>query len=458
MDFFNQLFVDFRLAGFRLSGMRSLGFILLTFVGFTPATFGQRNDSLHLPFAISGEKKISEEELKEKKEGYYVTGLPFLSSDPLNGIGAGAEAQLFYNGHRNDPFFAYTPFRAEFDLTVFYTSKEEKEIKFECEIPYIFNSKWRLHGELAYEVDPNLLYFGLGERSLSTLSNPFLNKHYSTFDGYQNSLTAATQYYNTYQKEEAVFNIILHRSFMEGRMRFFMGFEIARSNYTTPLDNQSMFYHDFLTGMVSGYGVSVIPLFQPGLIFDTRDLETDPNKGSFAELIGEVSPPILGSPFNFTKVLAHYNWYHKVLPATFKRLVFASRVGINVVSGNAPYFEYTDAESSEKTITLIGGPVTLRGYKQSRFTGSIMDFANAELRYRFWQTNILKQHLTFNAVPFLDAGGVWDSFQRMGHLENYRMAEGLGLRIGWNENTTLRFDYAVSNEDQQFFFQFGHTF
>jgi outer membrane protein assembly factor BamA len=42
-------------------------------------------------------------------------------------------------------------------------------------------------------------------------------------------------------------------------------------------------------------------------------------------------------------------------------------------------------------------------------------------------------------------------------IDNYRYAEGLGLRIAWNVNI-LRFDYAVSKEDAQFFFNFGHTF
>ena len=414
-------------------------------------------DSLKLPFAIAGEKKLDEEELKNKKQGFYMTGVPYLSSDPLNGFGAGAEAQLFYNGKKTDPFFAYTPFRAEFDLTVFITTKQEKEVRFECEVPYLWNTKWRLHGELGYELDPNLLYFGLGERSLQNLATN--GNSYRTLDTYQNALAVQSRdFYNTYQKEEAVFNLILHRSFWDGRMRFFGGFEIARANFTTPLDNTSLFYKENMAHVISGYGAATIPLFQPGLIYDTRDLETDPTHGSFAELIAEFSPPILGSNYNFNKILLHWNTYQKLWPSKFKRVVFASRIGINMVNGNAPFYEYTDAESSEKTIIGLGGPVTLRGYTQSRFTGSVMDFGNFELRCKMAQADVFKQHLTFTGVPFFDCGGIWDNLNRMNHFENYRFAEGLGLRIGWNENTTLRFDYAISPENQQFFFQFGHTF
>ncbi|MDB5274802.1 MAG: peptide-binding protein, partial [Chitinophagaceae bacterium] len=77
---------------------------------------------------------------------------------------------------------------------------------------------------------------------------------------------------------------------------------------------------------------------------------------------------------------------------------------------------------------------------------------------RFFQTHIFKQHLAFSAVPFFDIGGVWNDLNRINHFENYRSAEGLGLRITWNENTILRFDYAISKEDQQFFFNLGHAF
>jgi len=126
--------------------------------------------------------------------------------------------------------------------------------------------------------------------------------------------------------------------------------------------------------------------------------------------------------------------------------------------GNAPFYEYQDEWSSEGSIEGLGGGTTLRGYKQSRFLGRVMNFNNFEFRCRFAQCKILKQHLAFSAVPFFDVGGVWDNLSRLNHTENFRYSEGLGLRIAWNVNTILRFDYAVSQEDRQFFFSLGHAF
>ena len=75
-----------------------------------------------LPFAIADEKRLSDEDLKNKKEGAYVTGVPELSSDPINGFGYGAEVEVFFNGKRKDPFFAYTPYRKKLNVVLFNTS------------------------------------------------------------------------------------------------------------------------------------------------------------------------------------------------------------------------------------------------------------------------------------------------------------------------------------------------
>ena len=123
------------------------------FIFFLPSliSFAQSADSLKqptdtlkkLPFAIAKEKKLPDDELAEKKEGLYVTGIPDISSDPINGFGYGAEGSLFFNGKRSDPFFDYTPYRAELSVALFNTTRSEREVKLGLDVPYIFNTKWR---------------------------------------------------------------------------------------------------------------------------------------------------------------------------------------------------------------------------------------------------------------------------------------------------------------------------
>src|SRR5205814_9340924 len=93
--------------------------------GFSKA---QMADTLKLPFAIADEKRLSQEDLKNKKEGAYVTGVPDLSSDPVNGFGYGGQGSLFLNGKRTDPFFAFSSYRAKIDLVLFNTTPKHRKL------------------------------------------------------------------------------------------------------------------------------------------------------------------------------------------------------------------------------------------------------------------------------------------------------------------------------------------
>ena len=433
--------------------------VLITFVSAN----AQIGDSTKLPFAIANEKKMSEDDLKNKKEGAYFTGIPDLSSDPVNGFGYGAEGSVYFNGKRSDPFFAYSAYRAKIDLTLFNTTRSQREMMLRLDVPYILNTKWRLRVEAGYESNPNLLYFGNTEKTLGGLSyypNGDSSKalvNNAKYSDYENSLKGANIFFNTYIKQEYILNVSGERSFMEGKVRALVGFEMAQVNIKTFAGN-SLLVNDFSQKKILGVGKGLVSFLQLGLIYDTRDLETDPGQGVFAELTNELSLKKLGSAYNCNKTFAHFNIYQNLFPKYSKKLVLAFRTAGGYTAGNAPFFEYQDQWSSEGSIEGLGGAHTLRGYKQSRFMSRVMTFNNLELRYRFAQTNILNQHLAFGAVPFFDAGGIWDKMPRNLNFNNYRISEGLGFRIVWNVNTVMRFDYAISKEDHQFFFNFAHTF
>lgn len=430
----------------------------------------QKKDTVKLPFAIADEKKLSDEDLKDKKEGAYVTGTPDFSSDPVNGIGYGGEGSLYFNGKRSDPFFYYTAYRAKLDFVVFNTTKDQREFFLKLDVPYIFNTKWRLRVEGGYEANPNLLFFGLTPKEslqgltyfpinpatgkLDSLNAPVTNANYSDYE--EKGLVGPNEFYNNYFKKEGVINVSVERSFFGDKVGTLIGFEVAQLNYTTFKGN-SLLQKQSDAGLVKGVKNNFITIAQFGVAYDTRDLEPDPSSGLFLELTDEVSLKSLGSSYNFNKIYAHANWYQSILPSVFPKLVFAGRLGLGYISGDAPFFEFQDQWSQEGDIEGLGGARTLRGYKISRFVGRLMDFNNFELRWRFAKAKMFNQQFAFSAVPFYDIGGVYDNLSSF-DFSQMRYSEGLGLRIAWNVNTILRFDYAWSKEDQQFFFNLAHTF
>ncbi len=401
-----------------------------------------RADTGKLPFAISREKRLSDDDLKDKKEGIYITAEPDLSSDPQTGFGAGVEGQFFINGKRNDPFFAYTPYRAEIDLSVFYTTKSEREFELVWDVPYIFDSKWRLRGRCEYAVNPDFLFFGVNENTLQPLGN----------------LTNSDEFYNTYQQQEASANVTLEHSWFEGKVRTLIGYELAGYQTSTPLDNNALLYQEAQEGLIKGYGTNHTGLLQLGIIYDTRDLEADPSAGSYIELTNEYSSPALGSQFTYNRTFFHYNYYQRLLPGTFQKLVFAFRFGVGYTTLNAPFYEYLDQWTSIGDVEGLGGSQTLRGYDESRFAGPAVSLANVELRYRFAQTDFLKQHLGFYIIPFFDAGGIGNTLDRVANFQNLRFSAGPGAQIAWNEDTILRFDFGLCPEGSQFYFGIGQIF
>lgn len=434
--------------------------LLVSLFIFFENLFSQDSLKSNLPFVISNEKKLSDEDLLHKKEGLYLTGVPDISSDPVNGFGYGGEGSIYFNGKRSDPFFNYTAYRAKIDVALFNTTKSQREVMLKLDIPYVFNTKWRLRVEAGFESNPNLLYFGKTENSLMGLSAKNANESFNnlTYSNYQKYfLQGNNKFYNTYIKKEFILNVSAEKSFFDGKVRTLIGYEIAHFNISTFAGN-SMLMDEVKSNSLLGIGKGIVGIVQLGLIYDTRDLETDPGNGIFSELTNEYSQKKLGSAYNFNKTFFHFNFYKNLIPSRNKKLVLAARIASGYTSGSAPFFEYQDQWSSEGSIEGLGGAHTLRGYKQARFLSRVMTFNNVEFRYRFAQTKIAKQHLAFVAVPFIDAGGVWDNLSKINRFSNYRISEGLGLRIVWNVNSILRFDYAVSKEDKQFFFNLSHAF
>ena len=63
------------------------------------------------PAGVAAKQRLSGEDYARKVDGGYVTGVPLFAYDPNLGFGFGARLYYYYDGHRDDPLFAYTPYR-----------------------------------------------------------------------------------------------------------------------------------------------------------------------------------------------------------------------------------------------------------------------------------------------------------------------------------------------------------
>lgn len=433
-----------------------------------------------LPAYVSDAKRMSDADAAKKREGFFVTGMPFFSSDPLNGVGGGATGYLHYNGSRADPFFAYTPYRARLGVKGEYTTGNAAAIAFKLDLPFVADTAWRLKVDAKHESTPNNLYFGLTEGTLA----PFPDGKYSTYARRMSAARAggpgeapvvADNLRHFFQEKEWMLNIKGERVLFDGNWRVLVGYEIQHLSYGTYEDvlvdatdpvtgetvrlpnGRSLLREDAEAGRVFGLGGGRVSLAQLSLMYDTRDFEPDPYRGLFLEWANEHSARYTGSELTFHKMLFQARYYLPIAPKVLRRTLLATRLGYGTIIGEeAPFFEYQDQWSAEGSIRALGGAQTLRGFKANRFLGRTVGFVNLELRHRFADFDALGQNFTLTAAPFLDLGSVGDEVLVV--APTIRASAGAGLRIGWNRSTVIVADAAVSREDAQLFINFNQSY
>lgn len=468
-----------------------------------------------LPFEISEKKRLNERDINNKREGGYFTGLPLINSDPNVGIGYGARVLYFFNGEKSNPLFEYTPYKYRIFAQYFNTTRNAPYHWVSLDAPFVMDTKWRARADLIYDRNPNTLYFGIGEQTLQPLSYIERNDPTGTqvrnavFDKYEDNLTyrrpgqagnleapiVSDNKYNRYDIENPTFSFSGEYSFLGGTLRAVTGLRLSRQiirtfdgkwndakfggvdqiagiplavvspdTLTSTQGGETRLTQDQNNGKILGFNGGYTNTLRAGIVYDTRDFEPDPNRGLFLEYTHERSTKAVGSNYEFNKNLVSgrffispVTYFTKRPPELLEKLVIATRAAVVQTNGDAPFYEYRNMWGTETNQAGIGGRTTVRGYKQDRFVGQTMAYANFEIRWKFWSIDVGKNHFDFQLVPFYDVGRVWDQTSKV-NLQDYKHSRGIGLRIPWNQATVIYFDYAVSREDRQLFVNFNHIF
>lgn len=437
-------------------------------------------------------RKMSDEDITKKREGTFITGLPDFSSDPVTGFGFGLNSNIYWNGKRENPLFAYTPYLAKLKVNAAYYTSNARELSLSYDVPYYKGSRWRFKIDLKAQQNPTNLYFGLTQKTLGKLSLPYNeNITFDTYTAFDNArqtirLAEGTEIIdgeigfvtdilsNRFKETEYMLNLKADYAIGNGKWRAMGGYEIQHLSYATfegletngivPItgdvlvvpNGSSLLQRDFQENKISGIKGGWVSIIQTALIYDTRDFEPNPTEGFYFEIANEYSSKLIGSQFDFDKLFIQGRAFQK-LPVG-KRTVLAGRVGIgNIFGNNAPFFEYQDQWSPDGSINALGGGSSLRGYRQNRFLARAMWFTNIELRARLFETKIAKQLFGFSLAPFVDAGTVRDKWQELS-FKNIKTSYGAGLRIAWNQSTILSLDYGRSKEDSLIYFGIGQIF
>jgi hypothetical protein len=423
--------------------------------------------------------KLAPAELANKKDGGYVTGLPLFAYSTDIGLGLGARVYYFWDGHRDDPRFADTPYLYRMFLQAFASTGGIQFHWLDFDAPKIFDSPYRVRSQLIYGRDTNSNYFGLGSRALPPLRFPGADKGYGSYADYtrdQQQIDAGGETfakYDQYDLLRALGIVSVERLFLDDHIRVLGGLGVSYArirDYTgkqvdavdgaghdaKATEAQTRLSTDCAAGLLVGCGGGRDNYLRLGISYDTRDYEPDPNTGTFIDLAIDAGTVALGSQFDYVRVLVAARGYWSPVPEAAD-LVLAGRVLVQGETNGAPFFSMDTLPFTEDPRSGLGGHRTLRGFRQDRFVGSVMSAINAEVRWTFAHLTIKGQRFGFIAVPFFDVGRPFDSLGDL-TVRHWQPAYGGALRIPWNLATVVTIDYGRSSEDTGFYINFNHIF
>jgi hypothetical protein len=216
-----------------------------------------------------------------------------------------------------------------------------------------------------------------------------------------------------------------------------------------------------LAGLLRGTDPNMLLVLSVGALFDTRDHEYTPTRGTFTELSLRSSPGVQ-QDLRYAAVTLNSAWYRSLVG---EYLSVAMRGVVDVIGGQAPFYELTRFGALMPR-DGPGGGWSLRGVPRQRYAGKIKLIHNLELRSLFWRFRVRRSRFVVGAVAFLDAARIWADFGRteLGGESvdggTFKLGTGAGLRVRWGEAFLLRFDgaYSPTEGTPGFYVDVGHVF
>ena len=366
--------------------------------------------------------------------GRELVGLPALNFDSDEGFGYGALVELYDYGH------AVRPYRFTLQPTLFLTTKGRRDLTVFFDAPQLIGGGWRLSAFAGREQQLATPYYGIGNTTM----------YDKTAEGDPNP------YYYRFGRTRLRATADLQHHIFGTPARLLLGGGVSRATIDlTPFDSG--------TTLLASERAGVTPAperanyLRAGLVWDTRDREIGAMSGTWAEALVQRVTSAFGATNDYTRwttTLRHYT------PLS-RRLVYAQRLVLQDVSGNAPFDELSMIQSSFKPQEGLGGASSVRGLPKNRYVGEGLFLSNTELRWHAadFRSRLTKKpvHLVFNT--FVDAGRVWtDGVDLSSIASGLHAGYGAGTRLGLGESFVVAVDMAHSTEATPLYIGLGYLF
>ena len=194
------------------------------------------------------------------------------------------------------------------------------------------------------------------------------------------------------------------------------------------------------------------PHRRAGLVYDSRNHDSDPTRGENIELSLVYAPDLIDaggySNLGFHLSLCQY------LPIFSDRLTFAYRALVQAkLWGEIPYYFTNNINSMffRKMYTEgLGGNASVRGLNRNGVLGDGFLMLNTELRWRIYDFKFINQNWQIATNPFFDLGKIIQPYRLdeqkaaigmyQGDESKPHFTAGLGIKLIMNHNMVLSFE------------------
>ncbi len=309
-----------------------------------------------------------------------------------------------------------------FSLSVRAGEIVQQAARLRLDFPRALGTEWRVLPGVTYDRTINRPYFGIG------------NVAPVAIDPVTGQLPGGTRY--QYRTRDLRVRVYAERE-LDGPWEVETGLQVRYTNPDPYPESQLArdAAGDPARGIAPLTGVSEHTAFIPqlGLIYDTRDEEIMPRRGSF-HLLGarfSVAVPASSEVRSFAVDSTLRRYVHLGGP-----FIAAFRLLGDFTFGNPAYYDYITG-GSFGTFDLLGGALGVRGVPAGRFGGLAKIVANSELRFMYPWVKILGQRFRAGHALFFDTGRSFVGFgaadKRDGELWRLHWGAGGALFIQLNE-------------------------
>ena len=407
------------------------------------------------------------------KKGWNFGPLPAISYDGDLGFQYGVTCDIFNYGDGS----RYPRYNYKFNVEASRYTKGSGVFRFYSDMPYVVKDT-KLFFDVTYFYAKKYEFFG------------FNGFEASTFDPVSYALDLANDSihnsgYHFINRNQFRFVGSMQRPFLDVPNLYWTAGLAFYSTSISPIDTAKLSTLDGRETLYENYVKADIikadeaaggntTQFRLGMIYDSRDHNSDPTKGIYAEATLVGAPDFIDRK-GYSNLSYTFLW-RQYIPVYKDKLTFAYRLGAqNRIAGKTPWYMINNLNTMffQKMYTEgLGGAVTMRGVNRNGVIGEGFAFANLEMRWRIIGFQFINQNWQVALNPFFDAGMVTQKFRETemmnadnggiilhdnafdsysGENENIHMSAGCGLKLIMNRNLIVSAEMgrALDNRDGQ---------